>query len=424
MNVSLKSPQWEVFSCDRRFRILVAGRRFGKTYLALVELCQAAWAPGRLVWYIAPTYKQAKRIAWKPLKRLTSPYWASKPNETDLSIELCTGGTIALRGADNYDSLRGDGLDFLVMDEYASMSPDVWSEVLRPSLSDRQGRALFIGTPRGFNHFYDLFQDVQNPNWATFQFTTEQGGNVLASELQQAADEMDERTWRQEFQASFENLTEGRVYYGFDRSHNVEAQHYDSGQPICWSLDFNVNPMCSVIGQSIQGEIRVLDEMVLLQSNTWEACQQFLEKTQTWARQNGRLIVYVYGDATGDSRRSSADRTDWYIVRKFFGQHADQYHACVNVPSQNPTIKARVNAVNAMVCSHNGQRRLLIDPKCRELIKDFERVCWKSDPHGNLQADLDKSDPMRTHVSDAVGYWVVWEHPLRATVGPRSGRII
>ena len=142
------------------------------------------------------------------------------------------------------------------------------------------------------------------------------------------------------------------------------------------------------------------------------------------ARQNGRLIVYVYGDATGDSRRSSADRTDWYIVRKFFGQHADQYHACVNVPSQNPTIKARVNAVNAMVCSHSGQRRLLIDPKCRELIKDFERVCWKSDPHGNLQADLDKSDPMRTHVSDAVGYWVVWEHPLRATAGPRSGRII
>ena len=96
MNVSLKSPQWQVFTCDRRFRILVAGRRFGKTYLALVELCQAAWAPGRLVWYIAPTYKQAKRIAWKPLKQLTRSYWASKPNETDLSVELCTGGTIGL----------------------------------------------------------------------------------------------------------------------------------------------------------------------------------------------------------------------------------------------------------------------------------------------------------------------------------------
>jgi hypothetical protein len=117
----------------------------------------------------------------------------------------------------------------------------------------------------------------------------------------------------------------------------------------------------------------------------------------------GPLNVYVYGDATGDSRHSSADRTDWHIVQEFFGRLTGEYRAHFNIPSQNPSAKGRVNAVNAMVCSHSGQRRLLVDPKCRELIKDFERVCWKSDPHGNLQTDLDKSDPMRTHVSDAMG---------------------
>ena len=100
MMVRLKPPQAVVFTCDQRFRILVAGRRFGKTFLALVELCRAAWAPGRLAWYVGPTYKQAKRISWKPLKELTRPYWASKPNETDLRIELVSGGTICLRGAD------------------------------------------------------------------------------------------------------------------------------------------------------------------------------------------------------------------------------------------------------------------------------------------------------------------------------------
>src|SRR5437762_2280832 len=99
--IKLKPPQWEVFNCASRFRILVAGRRFGKTYLALVELCRAAWGPGRLAWYVAPTYKQAKRIAWKPLKAMTRPYWAKRPNETDLSIQLITGGTIALRGPIN-----------------------------------------------------------------------------------------------------------------------------------------------------------------------------------------------------------------------------------------------------------------------------------------------------------------------------------
>jgi hypothetical protein len=127
--ILLKPPQWTVFNSDSRFRILVAGRRFGKTYLAMVELCRSAWAPGRQAWYVAPTYKQAKRVAWKPLKEMTRPYWASKPNETDLRIELIGGGTICLRGADNYDSLRGDRLDFLILDEYASIAKQAWTEV-------------------------------------------------------------------------------------------------------------------------------------------------------------------------------------------------------------------------------------------------------------------------------------------------------
>jgi len=103
MKILLKDPQWTVFRCHKRFRVLVAGRRFGKTYLALAKLCRAAWAPGRLAWYIAPTYKQGKRIAWKALKQMTEPYWSGKPSETDLRIELVSGGTICVRGADNYD---------------------------------------------------------------------------------------------------------------------------------------------------------------------------------------------------------------------------------------------------------------------------------------------------------------------------------
>jgi hypothetical protein len=123
VRVILKPPQWTVFRSGGRFRVLAAGRRFGKTYLALTELCQAAWGQNRLAWYVAPTYRQAKRIAWKTLQQMTRHYWAAKPNESDLRIELISGGTIALRGADNYDSLRGDGLNFVVLDEYASMAP-------------------------------------------------------------------------------------------------------------------------------------------------------------------------------------------------------------------------------------------------------------------------------------------------------------
>ena len=117
-----------------------------------------------------------------------------------------------MRGADNYDSLRGDGLDFVVLDEYASMAREAWTEVLRPALADRNGKALFISTEGA----------EKLPDWKAFQFTTAEGGNVSPEELKSAAQELDERTYRQEFEAKFENLGVGRAYYAFDRVHNVK----------------------------------------------------------------------------------------------------------------------------------------------------------------------------------------------------------
>jgi hypothetical protein len=279
--IRLKPPQWQVFLCSKRFRVLVAGRRFGKTHLALTELIRAAWGPGRKAWYVAPTYRQAKRVAWKTLKRMTKPYWAAKPNETDLTIELISGGSISLRGADNSDSLRGEGLDFVVVDEVADMRREAWPEVLRPMLSDREGGALFIGTPRGRNHFFDLYEAAQSqPNWAAFQFTTAQGRNVSPQELESASQEMDERTFRQEFEASFENLGAGRAYYAFDRTHHVRLIRYDPKLPLFWALDFNMNPLCSLLGQTVNGRVHILDELVLPDSHTPAACEEFLSRTK------------------------------------------------------------------------------------------------------------------------------------------------
>jgi hypothetical protein len=143
--IHLKPPQWTVFNSDARAS--VPWSQEGDSGRPISRKLNFAERPG----------EQAKRIVWKPLKEMTRPYWASQPNETDLRIELITVGTICLRGADNYDSLRGDGLDFLVLDEYASIAKEAWLEVLRPALADRQGKALFIGTPRGYNHFYELY---------------------------------------------------------------------------------------------------------------------------------------------------------------------------------------------------------------------------------------------------------------------------
>jgi hypothetical protein len=424
MKVVLKRSQGEVFRSTERFRVVVAGRRFGKTYLALVELCRAAWGEGRLAWYVTTTDKQAKRIVWKPLKEMTRPYWAAKPNETDLRIELTCGGTICLRGADNYDSLRGDGLDFLVLDEYASIAPEAWSEVLRPALADKQGRALFIGTPQGHNHFHELVERAATlPDWKAFQYTTAQGGNVTLQELESAAQELDDRTYRQEFEASFENMGVGRAYYAFDGAQNVRRLRFDGRVPLSWTIDFNMNPFCSVLAQVGDGIVYVLDEMILPDSNTVAACEELLSRTQKWAG-GWPLAIDVYGDATGEQHRTSASRTDWQIVKAFFGRHSDRFHASFHVPSSNPPVKDRINCVNAKLRNHAGQNRLLIDANCKHLIKDFEQVSWKSDPYGNSLADLDKTNPMLTHVSDAVGYLIAREFPMREIRGERSGPMI
>jgi hypothetical protein len=424
MRLTLRAPQWKVFRCRKRFRVLVAGRRFGKTQLALVELCQAAWERGRLAWYVGPTYKQAKRVAWNRLKQMTRPYWANRPRETDLSIELAGGGTIALRGADNYDGLRGDGLDFLVADEYATMAREAWTEVLRPALADRMGQALFIGTPQGHNHFYDLYEAASDrEDWARFQFTTAEGGNVSRQELQSAARELDERTYRQEFEASFENLTSGRLYYSFEREANVQTLRYQPSQPIFWALDFNMNPMCSLIGQKIGEQVHVLQEIILPDSHTWAACEEFLQRTAAWSVSR-QLTVYVYGDASGESRKTSASRTDWQIVREALGRYPERFRTVFRVPGANPTIKDRVNCMNARLRNHVGEVRLLVDGSCKELIQDLERVRWKEDAHGNALAEMDRSDWRRTHASDALGYMIAKEFAMRPTFGEKAGPAI
>ena len=418
--IKLKGPQWTVFCSEQRFRVLVAGRRFGKTFLALVELCQAAWSPGKLVWYVAPTYKQAKRIAWKPLKQMTRPYWASIPNETDLRIELVSGGTICLRGADNYDSLRGDGLDFLILDEYASIAREAWTEVLRPALADKLGRALFIGTPHGFNHFYELVESAEtHPDWKAFHFTSAEGGNIPPGELESASKEMDRRTYEQEFEAKFANLGVGRVYYAFERVNNVRNLKFNARFPLAWALDFNIYS-CAVLVQVVNGVVGVLEEMIIPDSSTPAACEEFLRRTEKW-NLGFPMHLDVYGDASGNQRRSSAPSTDWQLIREFFARYPDRFRVTYHVHLKNPQVKDRVNCVNARLENYAGQHRLFVDRNCRHLIRDLEQVSWKADPYGNLLADLNKSDPTRTHVSDALGYLIAHEFPLQVKMGEKPG---
>ena len=245
----LRPNQASVFTSQKRFKIVVTGRRWGKTRLALWWLVVKAFSgENRTCYFIAPSYRQAKRIAWRILKQQIPTAARSKTNEQELSIELHNGSIIQLHGADHPDSLRGVGLDFVVLDEYAFMDPETWPMVVRPMLSDRRGCAMFISSPSGLNHFYELYMVAKTRNdWATFHFRTEDGGYVTMDELASIRAEMDAKRYAQEFEASFETL-QNRVYHAFDREQNVTQLDLRDGAVLI-GMDFNVNPMTAVIAQ-------------------------------------------------------------------------------------------------------------------------------------------------------------------------------
>lgn len=193
-----------------RFRVVVAGRRFGKTVFAVNELINEALLDvNRRAWYIAPTYRQAKEIAWKMLFFYLPQEFVKKKNEAELSVDLINGSEISLKGADNPDSLRGVGLHFAVLDEYAEMRSEVWDEIVRPMLLDTKGKAIFIGTPKGYNHFWELYnKEKSDSDYKSFHFRTSDNLAVegIAEEVAKAKVETDPIKFAQEYEAQFESL--------------------------------------------------------------------------------------------------------------------------------------------------------------------------------------------------------------------------
>ena len=224
MKISLTKPQLKVSSSKARFRILISGRRFGKTYLCITEMMKYATQPNQKIWYVAPTFKMAKEIVWANLKEMLNQFnWIEDINETTMTITIRkSNSTISLKGADNYDGLRGSGLNFLILDEFADIDKRAWYEVLRASVADTLGKVLFCGTPKGYGNWsYELFlKGKQDEEWDSYQYTTVEGGMVSADEIEQAKQDIDIRTFRQEFEGTFENYA-GSVYYNFHPVENV-----------------------------------------------------------------------------------------------------------------------------------------------------------------------------------------------------------
>ena len=401
--MKLSLPQDTIAQDLHRFKVVIAGRRFGKTHLAIRQLCYEARIPNKEVWYVAPTYKQAKMIVWRKLKqRLQDLNWCQKINESELSITLKNSSTISLKGADNEDSLRGVGLDYLIMDEFADVSPEAFFEVLRPTLADKQGKAMFIGTPKGIaNWSYELYQMEQTwpEDWKSFQYTTIDGGNVKQEEIEAAKRDLDERTFRQEFLATFETYA-GRIYYAFDRKQNVvegtiEAKDLDV---LYIGMDFNIDPMSAVIAIRKGDTICVIDEVRMFSSNTQEAVEEIRSRYP-------KSKIWVFPDPAAHQRKTSAGgATDITIL-----QNAGWV---VKAPRAHTPVRDRINAVNSRLCDSTGKRHLYMLPKVKYTIEGLERHTYKE---GTTQPDKDSG---YDHQMDALGYMIDYLFPIKRDRDP------
>lgn len=253
----------------QRFCAIVAHRRAGKTVACIADLVDAGIrldkTDGRFA-YIAPFYNQAKDVAWNYLKRYSAPLLASPPNETELRVDLINGARIRLYGADNPDRLRGIYLDGVILDEYADMAPSIWGEVIRPLLSDRSGWATFIGTPKGRNQFYEIYNraSLDPVNWFSLMLRASETGLLNEAELSSARQDMTIEQYEQEFECSFTAAILG-AYYGAEmaeaeRAGRVTTVEALDGFPVhsVWDLGKGQN-MPVWCFQNIAGQIRIVD---------------------------------------------------------------------------------------------------------------------------------------------------------------------
>ena len=389
VNWNIDQKRREIVKHPAKRKVLVAGRRFGKSHLSLIWLLSRGLEENERRWIVTPNYRQGRNTTWKLMRQMFREY-DCKINETDLSVKMPNGSEVAIRGAENENSLRGVGLTMVVMEEYSYIKPHVWDEIIYPTLTTTDGDAFFIGTPNGYDHLYDAYLRGQSndPDWKSWQYTTVDGGYVPEEEIKKARSMMDERAFKTEFLASFET-TGNRAAYNFDRSIHVRKAEQLSSS-LFWGMDFNVDYMSAVLGcEYSNGTIHYFDEIRQTNSNTEEMAKAMMKIAPN---------VPVYPDAAGSARSTTSNRSDHSILKEFRFQ--------VISKKANPPIKDRIMSLNRILKDANGRIRMTVDPKCIHLIKDLEQVQRSRD------GKIDKSNIALTHMFDACSYYIAYKYPI------------
>jgi len=329
-----------------------------------------------------------------------------------------TRSKILLRAVDEFERLRGTNLAWFALDELTYTLEGAWLR-LEGRLRDPKASRLCgfaVWTPKGFDWVYKKFIAPERADgYAAIRAQANENRHLLDKVpdfYKQLAKSYDDKFYRQEVLGEYLSMTGGMVYTSFSRDANVQPVAADRRRPLLWALDFNVDPMSSLVAQMVDRRVLILDEIVIRNGTTREACEEFLKR-----HSNHEGEIVVYGDASGNQQQTTGS-TDYQMIREYFAVSTN-LTVSYQVPKSNPQVRDRINLTNSKLRSASGEVNLLVDPRCKELVKDFEQVAYKAD---SCQIDKDK-DRLRTHLSDALGYLLWQECRPIAKIGERGGRL-
>jgi len=417
MKVVLSKWQLKIANDPHRFRIVCAGRRTGKSVLSRLIVLQWAIKEVGVYWIVSPTYKQSKIIHWREFQKEVSSEWVAKKNEVELSITLKNGSIIELKGAENPDALRGVKLRGLVIDEIASIRnwEWLWSEVLRPTLTDYASPAIFISTPKGFNHFYELYRLGQRTegDYKSWRFTSYDNPYLPDGEIDDAKKELTEDTFAQEYLADFKKYT-GLVYKGFEREvHVIEPFDIPEDWKVYRAIDFgSTNPTsCLWIGVDNDDNWFVLGEHY--QSGKTIDYHAGIINANGYSSR----VVNSYGDPSGAQWIQEFAERGIYITpaTKETGQ---SLHGWVRFGIEKVAEKLKQipgHIVQNVKATTSGNPSLFIFSSCVSTIREFETYRWKEKSVTRAQ-DLNEPDmpeKANDHAMDALRYFgVSYKKPI------------
>jgi hypothetical protein len=325
---------------------------------------------------------------------------------------------ILFRAVEEFERLRGSNLAWFGLDELTYTSEEAWMR-LEGRLRDPKANRLCgfaVWTPKGYDWVYERFIESSIAGYETVVASPFENNHLLErvpDYYDRLKSSYDERFYQQEVLGEYLNLHAGRVYRAFQRTGNVSKQAVDPRVPLELALDFNFDPMSSVVAQVVGNEVRVVDEIVLRRATTLQACEEFARRFPPHA-----AGLTVYADASGQNMQTTGN-SDLGTLKDFF--RSGEYGVVkFDIPRSNPAIGERVLLVNSRLCPAEGKRMLMVDPKCMELIRDFEQVAYKE----NSQVIDKERDPQRTHLSDAVGYLLWQKFGNKRTIGEQNRRLL